>query len=353
MVKINGRELTREELLKRCGSINQVTGYRRYAFSEGRGKNVEAVEINNGNGLRFTILLDRNLDIAWCDYGGINISYMSKNSIVSSSLSETHGREWLRSFPGGLLSTCGITHAGADCTDEGEELGLHGRIGVCPADNLCCEGYWDKDDYIIRVSGSTYETALFGENLVLHREIMVKAGENKIYLHDRIENLGFKKTPVMMIYHMNFGFPLLDEHSDILIDSYESFAVSEEAERKKEEKFRFAAPQHGIEENVYFHKIKNKGGYGIAALMNETLMKNGLGVYVKFDLEELPYLNQWKMPGEGDYVLGLEPSNCMTLGRDKARQRGELKYINPGEVKDLYIEIGIIENINEFINNFI
>jgi hypothetical protein len=344
MPVINGKLILKSDLLKRVGTMSQIAGFKRYKFSEGRGRNVEAIEINNGNGLKFTVLLDRNLDIAWCDYNGVNLSYISKNSVVSPYFFDKDSSEWLRTFTGGLLATCGISYAGAPCEDNGELLGVHGRIGTCPAENICCEAFWQGEDYIIKISGDTYETKLFGENLKLHREIVVKTGENKIFLHDKVENLGFKPSPIMMIYHFNFGYPLLDEGSKIHIDSDKCFAACKTSEEKSQEQYKITNPQHDIEENVYFHHMKTDEGKGYASIINNNLGTNGLGVYIKFDLKELPYLNQWKMMGEGEYVVGLEPSNCMTLGRAKERERGALRYIAPGEVKDFIIEIGIVEN---------
>lgn len=351
MVKIRGVEISKNELLKKCGSISQVAGAKRCSYSEGRAKGTEFVEVNNGNGLRFTILLDRNMDIHSCEYKGINLSYITKNPITSSAL-YSNGEEdgWLRAFNGGLLTTCGITSAGASCTDEGEKLGIHGKIGNYPADNICSEAFWEGEDYIIKVSGNNYQTKFFGENLLLHREIRVKAGEDKIYLYDKIENLGFIPSPIMMIYHMNFGFPLLDEGTKIFTNSMNSVPTTKESEYKIKDQYIVEPPQHDIKENVYFHEMDNTKGYGMAAIYNNKIMEKGLGVYIKFNLENLPFLNQWKMMGEGEYVVGLEPSNCMTLGRDKERSRGSLRYIQPKEVKDFILEIGITEDLDKLKN---
>jgi hypothetical protein len=72
-------------------------------------------------------------------------------------------------------------------------------------------------------------------------------------------------------------------------------------------------------------------------------------MYVKFDLAELPYMNQWKMVAEGHYVLGLEPSNCRSLGRANERAEGRLRFIEPGETKCFNVELGIIENLDMFL----
>lgn len=348
MAIINGTRYSREEILERCGNMNQLAGYKRYILSEGRGKGTEAVDIDNGNGLKFTVLLDKCLDIAGCSFNGINLAYMTNNGIVAPQFYDSHGTEWLRSFAGGLLSTCGITHCGVPGEDAGEQLGLHGRISNCPADNICCEAYWEDDEYIIRIKGRSYETRLHGENLELRREIKVYTGENKIYIHDEIENKAYQPAPVMMIYHVNFGFPLYNEGSEIFIDSVECIPNDDEAKRMVTQRLTVTKPQHGVPENVYFNHMNKERGYGLATLINRKINSNGLGMYVKFDLEELPYLNQWKMIAEGHYVLGLEPANCKSLGRANERAEGRLTYIVPGETKHFNVELGMIEDLDEF-----
>ena len=52
-----------------------------------------------------------------------------------------------------------------------------------------------------------------------------------------------------------------------------------------------------------------------------------------FNKEELKYFVQWKMMGEYEYVMGLEPGNCTPDGRDVMRERGTLEFIKPGESK--------------------
>jgi hypothetical protein len=352
MPVINGKSYSRNELLKKCGNISQVAGYKRYIFGEGRAKGTEAVDIDNGNGLRFTVLLDKCLDIAGCSYNGINLTYMTNNGIVAPQFYDSHGNEWLRSFAGGLLSTCGITYCGAAGEDDGEQLGLHGRISNCPADNICCEAVWENDEYVIKVRGRSYETKLHGETLELRREIKIHAGENRICINDEIENKGYKAAPLMMIYHLNFGFPLYNVSSEIYIDSVTCIPNNDEAAKWMKTRDIIQEPQHLKPETVYFHEMNMNRGYGYAALVNRSLHYNGLGICIKYNLDELPYMNQWKMDAEGHYVLGLEPANCRTFGRAKEKAEGRLRYIEPGEIRQFRLELTVAENIGDILEMF-
>jgi hypothetical protein len=71
----------------------------------------------------------------------------------------------------------------------------------------------------MKTSGKVYESQVFGVNICLTRVISMKLGENKIFINDTIENMGFEAQPFMVIYHMNFGFPLVDKDSKFYVTS--------------------------------------------------------------------------------------------------------------------------------------
>ena len=96
----------------------------------------------------------------------------------------------------------------------------------------------------------------------------------------------------------------------------------------------------------------DKEGFGYAALVNRKLNNGeGLGLYIKFGVKNLPYLSEWKMLAEKDYVVGLEPANVNCKNRADLRKEGSLPFLKAGEKKDMFVEIGILEGKAE-INNF-
>jgi hypothetical protein len=341
MAKIFGRELTKTQILERIGHVSQIAQIKRYRFEEGKKDSVLAVDVKNGSGLDITILPGRAMDIAYATYKGIPLAWISKAGLSSSYYYEEKGLGWLRNFHGGLLTTCGLTYAGAPCEDEGESLGLHGRISNIEADEVCTSGEWVKDDYVMKVSGKVTQATVFGENLQLRRTIRMKMGENKIYINDEIENLGFAEQPFMIIYHMNFGFPLVDKDSKFFINSSHTKGATEYADKCIESNKIMTEPVQGIEEAVFYHNcvgdLKNNGH---CCIINENL---NLAVALSFNIDELDRLSQWKMMGQGEYVLGMEPCNCQTLGRVKEKQDGTLKFIKPGETKHINIVVDIID----------
>ena len=155
----------------------------------------------------------------------------------------------------------------------------------------------------------------------------------------------------MILYHINGGFPAVAEGARLISPTREVRPRDQEAEIGKEDYHKFTAPISGFKEKVYYHEMKEDGsGLIHCALVNEDF-EGGFGFYVSYKKSQLPRFIQWKMMGESDYVVGMEPANCGVEGRDKERQRGTLKFLEPGEKKEFDLEIGVLdgkEAINEF-----
>ena len=75
---------------------------------------------------------------------------------------------------------------------------------------------WEGDRCILWAEGIVQQSAVFGEDLHLIRRIEADVGGNEIRIRDRVVNHGFSRTPHMFFYHVNLGYPLLDEGSRYL-----------------------------------------------------------------------------------------------------------------------------------------
>ncbi len=342
------QELSKIDFLKRVGDISQIAGAKMYELKGGKANGVRAVDIKTGR-FRFTVLLDRGMDIAWADYMGIPFSYISKVGICSPAFFEKDGLGFLRSFAGGLLTTCGLTYMGAPCNDMGEELGLHGRVSNIPADDVSVYAEWEGEEYLIKVRGKMRESRMFGENITLTREITTKLGSKSFSINDTVENLGFNEQPLMILYHFNFGYPIVDKNT-ILIQPETSVTPRDDESKKRIGRYnRFDAPKHNFKEQVFYHDMKpdTKGFVG-ACLFNEMMGEKGLGVYIRYKKHQLKHMVEWKQTGEGDYVVGLEPGTWYPEGRKKARELGQLDRLLPGEARNFQIEVGATEEKDLF-----
>ena len=346
-MKIGDKLYGRKELERQVGNMNQLGGIRHYNLSEGRSKSVSGVDFETGSGFRFTVLPDRGLDISSATYKGINLVYLTPNGEAHPAFYEPEGLNWLRTFFGGLLTTCGLTYMGHPCKDGDEELGLHGRYSASPARKVSDSSAWEGDDYRLEVSGIVEECALFGDKLRLHRAISARIGEKSLNISDKVENFGYRESPFTILYHINLGFPLLDESGEFILSKTESEPYDEIAKASMDKMNVFSPPVPGFEEQCYLHRMAgDEDGYAYAGLINRKLL-GGLGVYVKFNTESLPYLTEWKMMGEGDYVLGMEPCNAKVVGRSSLRKDNRLPFLKPGENKEMRLEIGVLEGEEE------
>jgi hypothetical protein len=341
------KKFKKEQILKKIGNLSQIGGTRHYELIQGKAKGLYAIDVNTGSGFNFTLVPDRGLDISRASYKGINLIYNTPNGEVNPMFYQPAGEEWLRTFFGGLLTTCGLTYLGAPGKDGDTELGLHGRFSAIPADRVADNSGWVNDEYIIEISGKMEECALFLDKLRLTRKISTKIGQKSLLIHDSVENFGYEISPYTILYHINPGFPLLDENTYLSVSSKEVTPYDLKSKENFASFDKFSGPIPHFQEENFFHKIcSDKDGYGYAAVINENI-NTGLGLFIRFKTDSLPYLSQWKMMGEGDYVVAIEPCNTKCLNRAELRENNMLPLIAPGEIKENMVEIGVLDGKEE------
>lgn len=337
--------MTRQKVYERVGRMEQLAGMKRYVLKEGRQDGVNAVDLWNGSGLYMTILSDRASDISALTFQGKSLCWHSGVGVSAPEFLHKGDFEWDRNFGGGMMATCGLTTAGLPSVDEGEVLTLHGEISNTPSEAVNCRSGWQDGDYVLEYSAKTRQVRPYGENLCLTRRIQVKMGENVVRVFDTVENLGFKETPLMLIYHLNFGYPLLDEGAKLYLTREECFPTSPWAEESLDQIGVITPPDDSYRARAYNHSVTaDEEGYAYASILNEKIE---LGATVKFAADNLNKFNLWKCLQKRNYVVGLEPCNCRTWGRDTARKNNDLVFLKPLESKDFYFEIQIHSGAEE------
>jgi hypothetical protein len=322
--------------------MDQVAGIKLFEAADGLGRGCRILQVWTGSGLDFTVTADRALDISACRFKGIPLAWASSVGVVHPAHYEPEGLGWLRSFPGGLLATCGLDQFGAPSSDAGEALGLHGRVSNLPARCVGYRTYWTEDDYELEITGEVRQTRVFGENLVLRRRISTQLGSSRIRIADVVTNEGFSPQPHMILYHFNLGFPLVSEDARLHLDAEQTIPRDEDAAAGLTDWSRFHPPTARYREQVFRHvPTADEGGQVQVELENPTL---GIGLRWSYDRTSLPHLFQWKMMGQGTYVLGIEPANSSGVeGRAIARQRGDLPHLEPGEARRYTLEVEVID----------
>lgn len=334
----------RDAVERRIGHPSQIGGLKPYTLTDGRANGIRAVDFRTTKGLEFTVLLDRGMDISEARYRGMSLCWRSPAGDVAPAFYDARGREWLRTFFGGLLSTCGLATAGASGEDDGEQLGIHGRIGASAAERVSLYEDWSMippERPELKVVGHLREASLFGEHLEMRRTITADGDGAWLEVRDQVVNIGARKSPCMLLYHINLGFPLLDDGAELVTPATKVIPRDGPARDGKEDYARMHGPVDGYAEKVYFHTLQpGSDGHVTCALVNRRI---GLGLRLRFNTAELPCFTQWKMLGEREYTLGLEPANCLPLGRSAEREAGRLVELEVGERIEAGFEISVIE----------
>lgn len=322
------------------GRMAQIAGITRTELQDGFERGVESLEVRTGSGLRFGVCPSRGLDVTFAEHNGRALAWHSANGWHHPAYYNEANLGWLRGFGGGLMTTCGFNSFGVPCEEEGEAYGLHDRASYSPAENYRVTEEWVGDDYEMSIEGAVRETRVFGANILLTRRITARAGEDRFTVHDKLTNDGFSPAPAVILYHCNFGFPVVSEHSRVEMPSISNEPRDDLARQGADTWAQMEPPQPGYAERCYFHQVQGDAhGRARAGIRNPEL---GFGAYVEFSTTQMPHLTQWKMMGAGDYVCGLEPSNAPLGSRVQLRKKGILPVLEPGETREFDLEFGIL-----------
>lgn len=320
------------------GHETQLARVEEHRLVGGKGDGMRLFEMNNGRGLQLTVSADRCVDISRLAFRGINMNYFSPCGYVSPAYYDGVGAGFLKSFTAGFLTTSGLQSVGNSCTDQGEEFPLHGSIANTPAEHVL----WAKNEKALRLEADVHDGGIFARKLRLHRCIEVCLDKNAFTITDEIINEGDARTPVELLYHMNMGYPLLDEDSLVYVSSESVEPRNEHAAEDIANWMHMEKPQAGYEERCYYHNCHRKG----RAAIYQPKLSQGLAIY--YNPSILDCFTEWKMMGIREYVLGLEPGNCYPDGRDVMREKGILKYAEPDTSLTYSVEIRMLTSEAEF-----
>jgi Domain of unknown function (DUF4432) len=346
MTFLYGQTRDRAALMERAGSLTQFGGVRVMSLGDGVERDMRLLQFNTGSGLHFSVLVDRAMDIAEVSHNGRAIGWHSPTGFRHPGLHDPEGEQglsWTRSFSG-FLSTCGLDHilgpeeVPADTYNYPRKAtvrhGLHGRVGAIPARLTGYGESWDGDRCVLWAEGVVVQAAVFGEVLHLHRRIEADLGGDEIRLSDRVVNVGFAKTPHMFFYHVNLGFPVVDEGSRYVAPIREVVWASHEEKGLAAQKVGYrhcAAPLRGFSEQVWEHEMAaDHEGKVAVAVINDRLQ---FGLEIETRKDQLPCAYQWQNFQAGHYVMGLEPSTHHVKGDLFARGRNEMIWLESGEAR--------------------
>ncbi|NGN63005.1 aldose 1-epimerase family protein [Streptomyces sp. A7024] len=340
-MKIHGQELGPRDLAARAGETAAAGGVRLVTLADGAERGIRTLEFRTGSGLAFDVLVDRCMDIGAAEHAGQAFGWRSRTGFRHPALHEhadEEGLSWLRSFSG-LTVTGGLDHTlfGGEVDATGYRYpprpsvrhGLHGRVANLPARLKGYGEHWDGDACVLWAEGQVRQAAVFAENLTLTRRIEADLGGDEIRLTDTVTNPGFDPMPHMFLYHINLGWPLLDEGSRFLAPVAKTLWHSDSVTDQCADHRMLPAPRPGFVEQVYEHELREVApGRTGAAVVNDRLE---LAVSVDWERSAFPCFFQWLNLRAGDYAIGLEPSTHHVAGDAAARADDSMIWLGPGE----------------------
>lgn len=278
-------------------------------LEDGPGRGQRLLLARNAAGIGFEIAVDRGFDLSALSLGQVQLGWHSQNQMrfPAQLPSSEDGYGFLRNFDG-FLVTCGLSYYGPPRRAAGDttvsphrpqrDYPQHGEIASLPARLF---GYGlDPDAGVIFAEGVVRQSGVFGDVLELHRRIELALDGRTITIADRVVNCGFNPAPHALLYHCNFGYPLLDATTE-LTGAFGEFAG------------RFAAlpprPRPETREIVdHLQLPPDEGGDLVVGLRNPAL---GIGVELAYRQAQLPSLLVWRSYQSGVFALGIEPGTAL------------------------------------------
>jgi len=350
-----GRELSRHELMRRVGHLSQVGGVKLLEAGDGPARGVRLLDFRTGTGFSFQVAVERGMDVGHAEYRGASLAWIPPTLLAGPWYFEQQDEfGWLRTGLGGLNNTCGLLHIGNPETADvshyrfparaKDRYGVHDRAALIPGELHSFGEHWEGDECILEAKGRVTQAQAYGENLVLERTYRAWLGESRFTMRDVVTNEGHYPTVHMLLYHINVGFPFVDAGAELIapFSGTPKLLFGKANLKDKRSYAGFVAPQMGWVQQTFEHKLA-PGADGLVsiAIVNKKL-GNGTGIYVRYDPTTLPRYIEWRMMGEGQYAVGIEP--CSNgFGRGEVRKAGELITLAPGESRSYEIEIGILD----------
>jgi galactose mutarotase-like enzyme len=290
------------------------------------------------------VLPDRGMGIwkAWC--GNMELGWRSPAHGPSHPkfvpLFEPSGIGWLSGFDE-WICRCGLESNGAPEWDSAGRLKypLHGRIANTPAHRV--ELSIDGDTGEIALTGVVDESRLFGSKLRLTSTVRARAGEHTLSIHDEVTNLSASPGELELLYHVNYGVPLLSPGAKFVAAVKSLVPRDREAMPDIPTWDTYGPEQPGIPEHVHFIELASRADGSTTTLLRAA---NGdRGVSLSFNRQQLPAFTLWKLrQGAADgYVTGFEPGVNYPNVRSYEERQGRVARLAPGEARafDLRFEV--------------
>ena len=223
---------------------------------------------------------------------GTDQPHFRGGGVYPSPASRGIRRRSFRPKGAGVPYSCGLDSVGGR---EGFEL--HGNLHNAPAKIVECK----CDGKEIVVKAEIEDTSLFGKNLLLCRTVKTEVGGDTVFVEDELFNRGTKEEDYCLLYHINLGYPMLDEGVKICSETEEVIPRTPWSAERASDRTVFTDCVDNEDERCYFirHKVPR------VKVINEKLGKE---FTLEYSADTLSCFVQWNSSASGDYALGIEPA---------------------------------------------
>jgi hypothetical protein len=281
---------------------------------------------------RVFILPDRGLGIWKIVGGGVELGWQSPvEGPVHPRfvpLAEPSGLGWLDGFDE-LVARCGLVSNGAPDFDANGRLlhGLHGRIANRPTHDVVVT--LDEAAGTVTLTGAVDETRFLIHDLRMTTTLVVHADRPRVAWTDTVENRSDRPATTQMLYHVNFGPPLLGAGAEVVVDAADIAPRDAAAVGDAPTWNRYVAPQAGRGEQVHFMALRPDADGRAAAML--VAPDGALAAKLSWRAAELPCFTLWKnQAGLADgYVTGLEPGTNYPNPRSYEETQGRVVTLTP------------------------
>ena len=340
--------LTNSEVTPDCPVAWSV---KKYVLHGGKQEGVEVIEVNNGK-LRFNVVPTRGMSIQEVVMGDLRLGWDSPvRGLVHPkyiNLESRQGLGWLEGFNEWMVR-CGLEFFGAPGTDEfidntgnnaTMDLTLHGKICNTPASMVEIVIEREKP-YRITIRGRVDETLLHGPKLDILTQVSTVPGSNEFQISDKITNHSAIKQEFGILYHGNYGPPLMEKGARFFGPVKQVTPINEHAAKDVTNYDKYTAAKAGFPEQVYCLQLWADENDRTKVMLHNAARNKA--VSIAYSVKELPFFTLWKNPvaQEDGYVTGLEPGTGFPRNRSIERKFGRVPKLAPHESRSFTIDFAL------------
>lgn len=312
----------------------------------GKQEGSKVLTLTSQNGLTIVLSPSRGMDLLHVSGHGVRLGWDSPVKEVVNpayiNLESRNGLGWLEGF-NEMMVRCGFEWTGHPVSNNGVLYTLHGKAGNTPASKVEVT-VDDSAPHEIRIRGLLKEATFKKARLETWTELRYVPGSDAFTVHDVLTNQADYPHDYQIIYHSNFGTPILEKDARFIAPLKSVSPFNDYAKKGLKQWDRYGAPTRDFDEMVFNLKPKaDSSGKSVAAVINS---KGDKGVSIEFDTRQLPLLTMWKNTDtrRQGYVTGIEPGTNYAYPVTIEKQQGRVKQLQPGQSTEFTLTYRLLKD---------